>query len=361
MSEIPREIRFCTSHDGTRLAYGMFGHGAALVQAANCLTHLEFDSSGPLWRHWIAELSQNHRLLRYDERGTGLSDWEAAEISLDAWVADLEAVVEAAGFDQFPLVALSQGAAVAITYAARHPDRVTHLVLCNCASRGARARASTPREVEAIDLRLRHMELGWGTDEPWFQRAFCSTFLPDGTPEQHGWVEEMQRQTTSPANASRMVRACSMLDMTETAREIRCPTLVLHQRGDARIPFQEGGRLASLIPGARFVPLEGRNHVLLENDPAWATFVREVRAFLPRAAGASRATFPGLSDREGEVLELIARGLDNAAIASALCLAEKTVRNHINHIFSKLEVQTRSQAIVRARDAGLGRTASAAL
>lgn len=354
MSSAQRQIRFCTSHDGLRLAYAKFGRGAPLVQAANCLTHLEFDSEGPVWHHWIEELSRRHSLLRYDARGTGLSDWKAPEISFESWVRDLQAVVDAAGLSRFALLGMSLGAGVAVAFAARFPERVSHLVLLNGYARGAYRRATTPEERELAELKVRHIELGWGSDEPWFQRVFCGTALPGGTEEQHRWLVDLQRQTASAVNASRMIRTCLDVDVQDLAVQVRCPTLVLHARGDARVALAEGRRMAALIPGARFVELDSRNHILLEGEPAWGVFADALNAFLPDQPTESAAGFGELSAREREVLDLIAGGLDNRAIASRLLLSEKTVRNHINRIFGKLQVSSRAQAIVQAREGGMG-------
>lgn len=351
-----QQIRFCTSADGLRLAYAMSGVGPPLVKAANCLTHIEFDWTSPVWRHWIAELSRHHALVRYDERGCGLSDWEVGELSLDAWVRDLECVVDAAGLQRFALFGMSQGAVVAIAYAARHPEKVTHLVLCGAYARGRLARASSAKEREEARLLTDVAVAGWGNDAPAFRQAFAASFLPDASPAQQRSLIELQRLTTSAETAGRLLRLCAGLDVRHLARQVRCPTLVFHARDDARIPFEEGKRLASLIPAAKFVPLEGRNHIFIESEPAWRTFALHLREFLPHPSMAQErpATFQQLSPRESEVMELIAQGLANPRIARALLVSEKTVRNHINSIFSKLEVQTRAQAIVAARQAGFG-------
>jgi pimeloyl-ACP methyl ester carboxylesterase/DNA-binding CsgD family transcriptional regulator len=355
-----QQVRFCTASDGVRIAYAVTGNGPPLVWAATRFTHIEFDQASPLWRHWLAELSRGHTLVRYDERGCGLSDWNAEDLSFDAWVRDLEAVVDAAGLERFALVGILKGGVVAVAYAARHPERVSHLVLYGACARGKLASAATPKEREEEEVILKLVELGWGEGNEAFRHLFAKQFIPDGMPEHHRSIEELFRVTTSPANAARISREYSMVDVRELAAKVRCPTLVTHSRGNLRQPLEEGRQLARLITDARFIPLESRNHFLIEDEPAWGRFVAELRAFLPDAAPATEAktlqgSFASLSVREREVLELIAGGLDNNQIAEQLELSEKTVRNHINSIFAKLDVPTRAQAIVRARDAGFGR------
>jgi pimeloyl-ACP methyl ester carboxylesterase/DNA-binding CsgD family transcriptional regulator len=354
------QIRFCTSRDGVRIAFATCGTGSPVVKAANWLTHIEFDRSSPVWRHWIDELCCGHALLRYDTRGCGLSDWDVHDISVDAWADDLAAVVDAAGLERFALVGLSQGGAVSIAYAARHPERVSHLVLCGAFARGRFRWARSRDELDEFEMAIRLAEIGWDRENAAFRQVFATQLLPDGSSEQHHSFTELMRLSTSGQTAGRVLRAVSTLDVVSLAQQIRCPTLVFHARSDARVPFEQGLQLAALIPGARFVPLEGRNHVLLEDEPAWAAFKEELRRFLPEAdsAGAAGdvrgASLPELSARETEVLGLIADGLDNAEIARRLFLSQKTVRNHITSIFSKLEAPNRAQAIVRARRAGLG-------
>jgi pimeloyl-ACP methyl ester carboxylesterase/DNA-binding CsgD family transcriptional regulator len=351
-------IRFCTSSDGVRIAFATCGSGPPLVKAANWLTHIEFDRTSPVWQHWLQELSRGHTLVRYDKRGCGLSDWDAGDFSIEAWSSDLEAVVDAAGLERFALLGLSQGGAVSIAYAARHPDRVSHLVLCGAFARGRFLWARSRDELDEYEMAIRLAELGWERDNAAFRQTFATQLLPDGSIEQHRSFTDMMRLSTSGRTAGRVLRAVGTLDVASLAQQVRCPTLVLHARGDARVPFEEGRLLASLIPGARFVPLEGRNHVLLEEEPAWSVFTEELRRFLGDARSAS---FSELSSRENEVLALIADGLDNAQIAGRLFRSEKTVRNHITSIFSKLGVANRAQAIVRARRAGLGSAGDANL
>ena len=277
---IEQQIGFCTSTDGVQIAYARTGNGPPLIKAANWLSHLDFDKRSPVWRHWIRELSRHHTLVRYDERGCGLSDWEVQEFSFDAWIRDLETVVDALDLDRFPLLGISQGGSIAIAYAVRHPERVSRLILYGSYARGRAKRTQTEREREEEELMLRMIRIGWGKDHAAFRQFFTSLFIPEAAPEQVHWFNELQRVSTTPENAARILGVAQSIDVRELATKVDTPTLVLHADGDLRVPFAEGRMLASLIPGARFVPLESRNHILLENEPAWPRFLREVRAFL---------------------------------------------------------------------------------
>ena len=270
-----QEVHFCTASDGVRIAYAMAGQGPPLVKAANWLNHLEYDWQSPIWSNLFRKLAGQHRLIRYDERGNGLSDRDVGDISFDAFVHDLECVVEAVGLNRFALLGISQGCAVSIVYAIRHPGRVSHLVLL-----GGFAHGRAKRDPEDFKTRLSLVRQGWGRENPAFRQFFTSTFVPDGTPEQMQWLNDLQRITTSPENAVRIMQATSNVDVTDMLPRVTVPTLVLHCRNDAAIPFDEGRTLAAGIPGARFVALESRNHMLLEGEPAWQKFLDETEAFL---------------------------------------------------------------------------------
>ncbi|MFO0988184.1 MAG: alpha/beta fold hydrolase [Alphaproteobacteria bacterium] len=272
-------IRFCTASDGVRIAYATVGQGPPLVKTANWLNHLEFDWESPVWRHAMEEFSRDRTFVRYDERGNGLSDWDVKDISFDAFVRDLETVVDAAGLERFALFGLSQGAAVSIAYAVKHPERVSRLILHAGYLQGWRARGK-PEEVERREAMSRLILTGWGQDNPAFRQIFTTFYIPEGTPEQMQWFNELLRVSTSPANALRLVDAFASIDVTALAPQVRVPTLVMHCRHDAAIPFDQGRAIASLIPNARFVLLEGRNHIILQHEPAWARFSAELRAFL---------------------------------------------------------------------------------
>ena len=347
-----QQIRFCTSSDGVRLAYATSGSGPRLVRAPHWFTHLEHDWNNPAMRPWVAGLSRRYSLLRFDQRGTGLSDRDVPIPSWESHVVDLECVVDAAQFGRFALLGVSQGAAFAIAYAARHPERVSHLVICGGYVRGRQTRGLPADEMETL---IKLIELGWGRDDPSFRQVFTTRFMPDAGLDAIHAFNDMMPLTASAKTAAQIVHANRGIDARAEAARVKCPTLVLHARGDLSIPFEEGRLIGSLIPGARFVSLETRNHLMLESEPAWRDFLAAMDDFYPAAGAATRErVFAGLTARESEVLELIAQGLDNAQIAARLELSEKTVRNNITHIFDKIQVETRAQAIVRARDAGLG-------
>jgi pimeloyl-ACP methyl ester carboxylesterase/DNA-binding CsgD family transcriptional regulator len=358
MSAPKQQIRFARSHDGVRLAWAASGSGPTLIKAATWLSHLEYDWDSPVWSHLLRELSRQCTFIRFDERGCGLSDWTVADLSFESWVRDLEAVADAAGAQRFGLLGISQGASIAIAYAVRHPERVSHLVLHGGYARGRLVRADTPAEREEVETMTKLAEIGWGKADPSFRQFFTSQFIPGGTPEQHQWFNELERISTSPQNAARFMQEFARIDVADLLAQVRCPTLVLHSREEVRQPFQEGRFIASGIPGAQFVPIDSGNHLLLGDEPGWRHWIEEVTAFL--AAQVEPAGDPllgSLTARQRELLELIAQGRDNAQIAAVLGLSEKTVRNHITRIFERLQVESRAQAIVRARDAGFGRQA----
>lgn len=281
----PQEIRFCTTADGVRLAYATTGAGPPLVKAANWLSHLDYDWESPVWRHWLVELSRRFRLVRYDERGCGLSDWDVPRFSFDDWVDDLEAVVDAAGLDRFPLLGLSQGGPVAIAYAVRHPDWVSHLVLLGAFAQGRRKRAHRPEDLELTEARIDMVRLGWGRPDPTYRQMFVARFLPEGTQDEWRDFDELQRRSTSPENAWRFLDEFANIDVSDLAPQVTAPTLILCARREPDEVFEESRVLASLIPGSRLVPLDSCNHLLPERDPAWAQFLTEIDRFLLSASG----------------------------------------------------------------------------
>ncbi len=351
-------IHFAASFDSTRIAWAVAGKGPALVRAPTWLTHVEYDWDSPVSRHWITEFTRSHTLVRMDPRGIGLSDWDIDDLSFDAVVRDIEAAVDAAGVERFAMVGNSFGAAVAIAYAARHPHRVSRLLLWGSYCRGALKRGDpTPEQIEQSQVLRKLAEIGWGSDEQTFRQVFASLLVPSATKEQWRWFTDKMRLCCSGRNAARYLKMMEQVDVQELARRVRCPTLVMHSRHEMRNPYDEGKRTAALIPGAEFVSLDSTNHILLPDEPAWQHVVAEFRRFLPGVPEGGVA-FVELTERERQVLELIARGLDNAEIALELNLSAKTVGNHITRIFAKTGIGSRAQAIVRARDAGYGQSPS---
>jgi class 3 adenylate cyclase/pimeloyl-ACP methyl ester carboxylesterase len=275
-----QDIHFCMTGDGVRLAYSRLGNGPPLVKTGNWMTHLEFDFETPIWRHLYRELSRDHTLIRYDARGNGLSDREVEGVSFETFVTDLESVVDAAGLDRFALLGISQGCAVSIAYAVRHPQRVNRLILFGGYSVGWAKRARSAAEKEQGAAMLTLVRLGWGQENPAFRQLFTSQFIPGGTKEQADWFNELQRISTTPEDAARNLIANGDTDVSALLNQVTVPTLVMHSRDDGRVPFDEGRRLAAGIPGARFVPLQSRNHLILEDEPAFSIFLHEIRRFL---------------------------------------------------------------------------------
>ncbi len=275
----PQSVTFCRAEDGVHLAIACTGGGPPLVKAANWLNHIEFDRESPVWSPFIDMLSSHSRLVRYDARGNGLSDWDVEDISFETFVSDLESVVDAAGLERFALLGMSQGAAVSIAYATRHPERVSKLILIGGFAQGWRKIGNKDEiaQREALEGLIR---LGWGRDNPAFRQVFTSLFIPGGTPEQMRWFNDLQRISTSPDNALRIFRALADIDVVPLLPRVESPTLVLHSRGDARVPFAQGLALAHGIPDARFVALDSDNHVVLPHEPAWQRLSLEIQTFL---------------------------------------------------------------------------------
>jgi pimeloyl-ACP methyl ester carboxylesterase/DNA-binding winged helix-turn-helix (wHTH) protein len=287
VSSVPRRsraaeaqrIQFCTARDGARVAYARLGEGPPIVKAANWLSHLELDWQGPVWRHWLARLCRDHCLIRYDARGNGLSDWEPPSISFADFVSDLGVVFDAAGVESAPLLGISQGAAVSVAYAAQNPERVSALILVGGCARGWRVK-DNPRLTERFEALMVLMRQGWGVEHAAFRQIFTTSFFPGATREQMDAFNELQRQTTSSDNAAQILSALGDIDVREELSRVRVPTLVVHSRGDTFVPIRDGIELAAGIAGARFVPLESDNHLLIDGERAWNRFDRELDDFL---------------------------------------------------------------------------------
>jgi pimeloyl-ACP methyl ester carboxylesterase/DNA-binding winged helix-turn-helix (wHTH) protein len=281
---IDQVIQFCRAQDGTRIAYATAGDGPVLVKAANWMTHVDYDAESLVWRHWLAELSRRFTLVRYDERGCGLSDWDVERIDFEVWVEDLKSVVDELGLRRFPLLGVSQGAAVAVAFAARYPERVSSMVLYGSYARGRLTRAQTPEAIREAALDVELARVGWAHDDPSFRRVFTTQFLPDGTREEWAEFDALQRRTISPANAVAFLETFATIDVTEPATRVSCPTLIMHARDDVRVPIRAARELAALIPGSKLVPLPGRNHLLTSGEPAWPMFLAELDCFPLEAA-----------------------------------------------------------------------------
>ena len=358
-----QQIRYCTTTDGVRIEYALVGEGPPLVKAPNWLIHLEFEWNSPVWRHWWQELAKDHLVVRFDQRGSGLSDRSVGAQSFDSWVQDLGAVVDHIGLDQFDLLGISQGGAIAAVYTANHRRRVDRLILYGAYARGRAKRGESVEESEAM---LTLTRAGWGRDNPAYRQMFTSRFMPEATIEQMRWFNDLQRVSTSPENAAAVMAEIGQIDVLSALDRIDVPTLILHAREDAQVPFEQGRQLAALIPDSRFVELDGRNHLLIETEPAWAVALREVRAFLgPKAdhladgtssTAAEAASTPlpvGLTSREAEVLRLISAGLSNRDIADRLFITTNTVANHVKNILSKTASVNRTEAASFAVKHGL--------
>lgn len=353
-----QNIRFCTGPDDVCLAYATSGSGPPLVRVANWLTHVDLDWKGPLWGHWFDALSRGHTLVRYDARGTGLSDRNVPELSLNAWVEDLKTVVDDLGLDRFPIFGFCQGGAVAVAFAIRYPERVSKLILYDCYDRGAFVEGTATGVRRQARVLAEMIEIGWGQNASAFREVFSNLLLPTAPKSLQRWLAELQRRTVDPDTAARLWRVFNELDIRDRATQVSVPALQFHVRNDAMVPFETGRRLSSLIPNTRFVPLDGQNHILLEDDPAWPRFVNEVRKFLGTTLPDTdemddSGPLSELTPREREVLTLVSDGLGNGEIADRLYIAPKTVRNHVTRIYSKIDVNSRAEAVVWARDVGL--------
>lgn len=351
-----QDIRFCRSADGTRIAYAVHGSGPPMLIATCWLSHLQFDWESPVWRHFLRDLGRFATVIRYDERGHGLSDWDVEDQGLDARIGDLAAVADHAGFDRFALMAMSQGGPPSIAYAVAHPERVSRLIFVS--SYAAMLRNPTPEEQELSDAFEQMIKVGWARPDSAFRRVFTSLMIPDATEEQMTWLDELQRVSVSAENAVQARRGRISADAVDLLPQLSVPTLVVHGRDDRMNPFGDGRFLAANIEGARLVALETSNHIVMEDDPSWPVFVHEVEEFLEPdrradAPNGDSSALDQLSAREKEVLQLAAQGRDNDEIAGRLHLSVRTVERHFGNIYAKLDVRGKS-----ARAAAVGQLLS---
>jgi len=343
-----QQVRFCRSADGVRIAYAVHGAGPPLLISTCWLSHLQFDWESPVWRHFLTDLGRFATVIRFDERGHGLSDWDVTDHSLEARIGDLEAVADAAGFERFALMAMAQGGPVAISYAVRHPERLTRLLFYGSYSSATHGLTAEDLEVQSAFEQL--IKVGWARPDSTFRRVFTSLMIPGATEEQMRWLDDLQRVSVSATTAFESRRQRMAADVEALLPELELPTLILHSTGDRMNEFGYGRHLASSIAGARLVALPSDNHIVLEDEPAWALFLDEVQRFL----AADDHVDPVepienlLSSREIEVLRLVAAGSDNDAIAAALHLSTRTVERHLQNVYRKLGVQGRTARVAAA-------------
>jgi len=335
-----QDVRFCRAPDGVRIAYAVHGAGPALVVTTCWLSHLQHDWQSPVWRHFLRDLGEVATVIRYDERGHGLSDRDVEDFSLEARVGDLEAVVEHSGVDRFAVMAMSQGGPVAIRYVAAHPDRVTRVIFYGSYAAAMPHPSDEDLEMqEAID---RIIKVGWSRPTAEFRRVFTTLMIPGATEEQMTWLDELQRVAVTADTLFKARQQRVLADATDDLPRLTMPTLILHSVDDRMNDFELSRTLASYVPDARLVPLESSNHIVLDHEPAWGVFVDEVSRFMAADGPVSADPERLLSPRELEVLRLAGDGLDNDAIASTLTLSVRTVERHLQNAYAKLDLTGRN-------------------
>lgn len=351
-----QRIGFFKSYDRTRISYAISGDGPVVVRVGTWMAHIELDWESPIWQHWFQFLSSHHTLVRYDFRGCGLSDRDVGSLTFNDWVGDLEALVDHLKLEQFILIGMCQGGAVAIEYAARHPSRVKQLVIYGASTVGWARAPDHPMSIRWKAL-AELLSSGWGDDNPAFRSMFVQLYVPEASREQVAYYAELARKSASREVVARIMCELAGIDVTHRLRDINVPTLVIHISEDSLIPQIASQFIAEGIAGAEFAYVDSRNHILIDGEPGWSrfksVFAQFVEPLSQQTLAGNSAVFAALTKREKEILTLVATGLNNANIADQLFISEKTVRNHLTNIFSKLDVSSRAQAIVYAKDIGL--------
>jgi pimeloyl-ACP methyl ester carboxylesterase/DNA-binding CsgD family transcriptional regulator len=356
MASTTQEVRFAHVASGARIAWAEQGRGPALLRTAHWMTNVAHDPASLVWQPWLSRLGRDLRMLRYDERGCGMSGPDDTRLSLDTAVEEIEAVANAAGLQRMALLGISGGAPPAIAFAARHPERVSHLVLLGAYACGTLTGTPTAEQTAWVDATARLIELGWGRAGSPVQQFFTASLIPGGTQEQVQSLNEQQRLCCGPERAAALLRARVQLDVRPLLSQVSCPTLVMHSQLDAAVSLESGRQVAAAIPGARFVELPSRNHIPLGGEAAFEQFCAALIQFVctPQAAPHHDDASAAFTPRERALLALVAQGRDNLQIAAHLGLADKTVRNALSHLYSRLQVEGRPQAVVRARELGFG-------
>lgn len=351
-----QEVQFAHVASGARIAWASQGRGPPLLRAAHWMTNVAHDPASPVWQPWLSRLGRELRVLRYDERGCGMSGPDDTPLNLETAVEELEAVADAAGLQRFALLGISGGAPAAVAYAVRRPERVSHLVLLGAYACGTLAGSPSAEQVAWVEATARLIELGWGRAGSPVQQFFTASLIPGGTQEQVQSLNEQQRLCCGPERAAALLRARLRLDVRTQLRQVRCPTLVMHSQWDATVALEAGRSLAAAIRGARFVELPSRNHIPLAGEVAFDQFCDALTQFVraPPSASPEADAAGTFTPRERELLALVAQGRDNLQIGAQLGLADKTVRNVLSQLYTRLAVEGRPQAVVKARELGFG-------
>ena len=331
-------VRFCRAPDGVRIAYAVCGSGPPLLVGKMWISHLQYDWQDPTLSHVLEALSRIATVVRYDERGYGLSDWDPPGFTLDSRVADLEAVAGAVGFNRYAVLAMGQTGQVAIHHAVRHPGRVTRLIL-----NGAYAGVTDEyrqRFEEFFTALTAAAQYGWTLADSRFRRVFSESMVPGATEDQKRWIDDLAPLVTSKTTAVAAARARREIDVQAELSDLAVPTLVVHSRGNRMTPFEQGRVMASGIPDARLVTLDTDNFLPLADEPAWPVWQEAVRHFLEPDRESVLVPPPDtqLTTREEELLVLVAEGLSNDQIADRLTLSARTVERHMSNVYRKLGV-----------------------